>query len=66
MDTTRAFIAQTFGGAVPQAVTNYVQAHPYLTGAQVVLAPLALFPGLTWVPVAGWMGFGAIGPTAGK
>ena len=51
---------------VSKPARRYIEENPRLTAAQVILVLLTTCPGLVVLPALGWLGFGAIGPVAGK
>lgn len=68
---------KTFGRFVPgledlefeqlgPMIIDYLQAHPYMTSFQVVMLLVTAVPGLVATPALLAMGFGPLGPVAGK
>lgn len=68
---------KTFGRFVPRLedlefeqlgpmIIDYLKAHPYMTSFQVVMLLVTAVPGLVATPALLAMGFGPLGPVAGK
>ena len=51
---------------VPAPVKKYIEDHPRLALVQVALLLVAVVPGLVMAPVCAYLGFGSIGPIAGR
>lgn len=47
-------------------IIDYLRAHPYMTTLQVAMLLVLAVPGLVATPALLSMGFGSLGPTAGK
>ena len=50
----------------PWEIKDWIQEHPYQTAFHVVNGVVTIAPGLVTTPLLGLMGFGSLGPKAGK